>query len=156
MVVEQEANAKTCASLVLRLKAQPAEWKEAAAERGPVRGFQDFMKYPFARLLKGFQFTADVVRSRVQCANDLPPSNKNEFDACPMRHQAGIFEAVVGAQDPCAPARQPTKYNDTVALKFGREVIRQRELVAPASLPAVLARDDSDENRQQGCWRYPE
>jgi hypothetical protein len=59
-------------------------------------------------------------------------------------------------KDPCALALQPTKYNDTVALKFGREVIRQRELVAPASLPAVLARDDSDENRQHGCWRYPE
>jgi recombination protein RecA len=157
MVVEQEANAKTCASLVLRLKAQPAEWKEAIAGRGLVRDFQDFMKYPFARLLKGFEIAADVVRSRVQCANDLPRQNKNEFDACPTQHQAGIFETVVGAQDPCAPARQPTKYNDALAkLKFGREVIRQRELVAPASLPAVLARDDSDENRQQGCWRYPE
>ena len=147
MVAEQEANAKTCASLVLRLKAQPVEWKEAVAGQGPVRDFQNSMKYPFARLLKGFQITADVVRSRVQCA---------KFDAQPAHHQARTFETVVGAPHCCAPAQQPTKYNDTLALKFGREVIRQRELVAPAPLPAVLARDDSDENRQQGCWRYPE
>src|SRR3984893_15096423 len=107
MVLEQEANAKTCASLVLRLKPRPAEWKEAVAERGPVRGFQDFMKYPFARLLKGFQFTADVVRSRVQCANDLPPSNKNEIDACPTRHQAGIFE---GSLRPSPATNQIQRY----------------------------------------------
>ena len=33
MVIEQEANAKTCASLVLRLKARPAEWSAAAVSK---------------------------------------------------------------------------------------------------------------------------
>jgi recombination protein RecA len=115
MVVEQEANAKTCASLVLRLKARPAEWTQAAVGRGPVRNLRDFVKYPFARLLKGFEIGADVMRSRVQCANDLPSANENEFAARSTRHPAGIFETVVGAQDPCAPARQPTQHNDAVA-----------------------------------------
>jgi recombination protein RecA len=137
MVVEQEANAKTCASLVLRLKARPADWKEAVAGPGPVRDLQDFTKYPFARLLKGFQIGAHVVRSRVQCGNDLPlrrtwespgklgrssaapqqtgggsvEANKNEFDARPAQHQPESFEAVAGAQHACAPTRQPTEHN---------------------------------------------
>jgi recombination protein RecA len=154
MVVEQEANAKTCASLVLRLKAQPAEWKQAVAERSPIRDFQNFMKYPFARLLKGFEIAADVVRSRVQSVNEFSIASENsanEFEARSARHPARTFQTLVGAQYCCAPARQPTQHNDTVVkLKFGRK------WAAPASLPAVLARDDSDENRQQGCWRYPE
>jgi recombination protein RecA len=117
MVAEQEANAKTCASLVLRLNAKPAEWKEAVGERSSVRGLRDLVKYPFARLLKGFEIGADVVRSRVQYANDLPAANENvaneiivnEFDARHTRHRAGVFETV-GAQDPCAPSRQSTKH----------------------------------------------
>jgi recombination protein RecA len=96
MVMEQEANAKTCASLVLRLKAHPAEWKEAVGGRGPVHGFQDFVKFPFARLLNGFEIGADVVRSRVHCGNDLPLANRNganEFDVR-SADRAGRFEAV--------------------------------------------------------------
>jgi recombination protein RecA len=148
MVVEQEANAKTCASLVLRLKARPAEWAQVATGEGSIRNLRDFVKHPFARLLKGFEIAADVVRSRVQCPNDLSPPNKNENDTRATRHQAVIFETVVGAQDPCAPTRQPTKHNDATAKPS------PCELIAPAALPAVLPRNDSDENRQQGCWRY--
>jgi recombination protein RecA len=125
MVMEQEANAKTCASLVLRLEARPAEWKEAVAEQGPVRGLRGFAKYPFARLLKGFEIAADVVRSRVQCVNDFPVTNKNEFGVRPKQHQAGIFETVVGAQHCCAPAWQPTKRNAAAPrLEWQCEVIR--------------------------------
>jgi recombination protein RecA len=97
MVVEQEANAKTCASLVLRLKAQPAEWKEAVAPQGPVRDLRDLVKYSFARLLKGFEISADVVRSRVQCANDWPSTNENvanKFGSKRTPDRAGVFEAV--------------------------------------------------------------
>jgi recombination protein RecA len=135
MVAEQEANAKACASLVLRLKAKPAKWTEAVAERGRVRELPDLVKYPFTRLLKGFEIDADVVRSRVQCANDLPTA-KNEFDARPTGHRAGIFETVVGVQDPCAPW-QPTQHMGSAGI-----------------LPAVLSYAGVDENRQQGCWRY--
>ena len=38
MVLEQEANAKTCASLVLRLEARPAEWSERRCLRRKKRG----------------------------------------------------------------------------------------------------------------------
>jgi recombination protein RecA len=102
MVLEQEANAKTCASLVLRLKAQPAEWKEAVAARRPVRDLRDLVKYPFARLLKGFQISADVVRSRMQCANDWPSENENvvnKFGSQRTPDRAGIFEAVAMLSD---------------------------------------------------------
>jgi recombination protein RecA len=111
MVMEQEANAKTCASLVLRLKAKPAMWSEARAGRGreheagpggaglfrePKGIFAgDLVRYPFARLLKGFELGADVVRSRVQCARDLPLANENvteEFAARGALNGVEIFE----------------------------------------------------------------
>ena len=73
MVLEQVANAKSCASLVLRLKARPAELERSRrGGDGPFEIYEISWKYPFARLLKGFQISADVVRSRVQCANDWP------------------------------------------------------------------------------------
>jgi recombination protein RecA len=61
MVVEQEAHAKTCASLVLRMDAGPARWSRAVDTPE-----KNFTGYPFARLLRGFPVCAEVVRSRVQ------------------------------------------------------------------------------------------
>jgi recombination protein RecA len=110
MVMEQEANAKTCASLVLRLKAKPAMWSEARAGRDAGLGTdglskerkgifagssRDLVRYPFARLLKGFELGADVVRTRVQCAKELPLANENvaeEFAARGAPNRAEIFE----------------------------------------------------------------
>jgi recombination protein RecA len=116
MVMEQEANAKTCASLVLRLKAEPAMWSEARAGSGREHEHEaglgsaglprerkgifagssrDLVRYPFARLLKGFELGADVVRSRVQCAKELPLANENvaeEFAVRGSLNGVGIFE----------------------------------------------------------------
>jgi len=110
MVMEQEANAKTCASLVLRLKAKPAMWSEARAGRDAGLGTdglskerkgifagssRDLVRYPFARLLKGFELGADVVRTRVQCAKELPLANENtanEFAARDALNRVEIFE----------------------------------------------------------------
>ena len=55
LLLEQEANAKTCASLVVRLEAREARWTGAAVRC-----------YPFAKLLHGFSVGGDVVRSRIQ------------------------------------------------------------------------------------------
>jgi recombination protein RecA len=155
LVVEQEANAKTCASLVLRMKAQPAQWSQAVTTPGPVRNLQNFVKHPIARLLKGFEIAAEIVRSRVQSPTDVPPPKKNESAGQTAGHREGIFETVVGAQHCCAPTRQPT--NPTKQPPG----LNSDELVTPAcpelrraSLPAFLASDAADENRQQGCWRY--
>jgi recombination protein RecA len=57
LMVEQESNAKTCASLVLRLDMGEARWA-AASERSNC--------YPFAKLLRGFSVRSDLVRSRIQ------------------------------------------------------------------------------------------
>jgi recombination protein RecA len=94
MVIEQEANAKTCASVVLRLKAQPAKWKEADVER---RCDGDFMKHPFGRLLRGFEIGAGVVRSRVQSTTDFPVTNILRAKSKP--DCAGSFETATMRSD---------------------------------------------------------
>jgi recombination protein RecA len=70
LLMEQEANAKTCASLVLRLDGQQASWSETRDATA-----QDSLQYPFARLLKGFRIGAEVVRSRVQLVTDWNPNH---------------------------------------------------------------------------------
>jgi recombination protein RecA len=76
LLLEQESNAKTCASLVVRLESGEARWLEASPrvaqalmpvppEAAP-RFFRSLPIYPFARLLRGFAVRGDVMRSRVQ------------------------------------------------------------------------------------------
>jgi recombination protein RecA len=57
LLLAQESNAKTCASLVLRLEAGEVRWTAASASSH---------SYPFARLLRGFSMNIQVVRSRIQ------------------------------------------------------------------------------------------
>jgi recombination protein RecA len=76
LLLEQESNAKTCASLVVRLQSGEARWSEASPpvaqallpvppETAP-RFFRSLPISPFARLLRGFAVRGDVMRSRVQ------------------------------------------------------------------------------------------
>jgi recombination protein RecA len=83
LLLEQETNAKTCASLVLRLEAEPAQWSEMESTRWPhttVRDTTAITRYdepfapersveetkcPHARLLQGFEVCTEVVRSRI-------------------------------------------------------------------------------------------
>jgi len=60
MVLGQESNAKTCASLVLRLEAKRTRWSK------PLREDAAEWRWPFARLLQGFSIQAEVIRSRLQ------------------------------------------------------------------------------------------
>jgi recombination protein RecA len=86
MLVEQESNAKTCASLVLRLDAKPACWSETVeTQRQNTSG-------SFARLLKGFQVCTEVVRSRLQL--EIAPSSVDRFGGKKTSEEATIFEAV--------------------------------------------------------------
>jgi recombination protein RecA len=76
LLLEQESNAKTCASLVLRLEAGEARWADASPQVpqalmpvSPVttpRCFRAPPNYPFARLLHGFSARTNVLRSRIQ------------------------------------------------------------------------------------------
>jgi recombination protein RecA len=85
VVLEQESNAKTCASLVLRLSARPAQWSEAVRTHAG-----DFVRNPFARLLQGFQVHTEVVRSRMQPA--LNPCLSHGFGARNTSGEAEIFK----------------------------------------------------------------
>jgi len=61
LLLEQEANAKTCASLVLRMGLERQRWSAAAGER--LGG--DFREHAAARLLGGAGVRAEIVRSSV-------------------------------------------------------------------------------------------
>lgn len=76
LLLDQESNAKTCASLVLRLEAGKTNWAEASPPVAqaliPVpavatpRFVRELTRYPFAKLLRGLAVGGDVVRSRIQ------------------------------------------------------------------------------------------
>jgi hypothetical protein len=109
MVLEQESNAKTCASLVLRMEARPGEWSEAGKKKITQRrgvhgvaqskdaapqgdGERSFLRHSMARLFRGFEIGADVVRTRVQDVNEVMAIN--EFSS---RGMAG-FESGSGQE----------------------------------------------------------
>jgi recombination protein RecA len=106
MLLEQEANAKTCASLVLRLDAEPARWtftrettntwetvilenqvfENSARE---IRG-ADLFLHSSACLLDGSGVRAEVLRSRTQSIAGA--SVRREFAAAEAVDATGIFE----------------------------------------------------------------
>jgi hypothetical protein len=74
MLLEQESNAKSCASLGLRLEAGAAGWSrmpvEGAAEPGLGLGrAADFSCLPWGWLLEGRSVRGEVSRSRMQKGN---------------------------------------------------------------------------------------
>src|SRR2546423_14497940 len=73
LIIEEEPNAKTCASLVLRLDARAPHWSKAN-----VPDTADCVGEPFARLLRGFPIHFDVVRSRIQLPSRPPVINIRE------------------------------------------------------------------------------
>jgi hypothetical protein len=64
LLLEQDSNAKTCASLVLHLESWEAHWQTATQA-----------EYPLAKLLHGFSVHPGIIRSRIQ----LPPNNVIKF-----------------------------------------------------------------------------
>jgi recombination protein RecA len=90
MLLEQESNAKTCASLVLRLRAESAQWTKP--EQTPEQT-QDtnFLCHPFARLLKSIPVCTEVVRFRIQPPITVFPHNGSA--AGNSSNRPGNFEA---------------------------------------------------------------
>jgi recombination protein RecA len=64
LVLEQEPNAKTCASLVLGLGLDSACWKATSEAAGG-------QAHPFACLLDGMQARAELLRSRIEPVADI-------------------------------------------------------------------------------------
>jgi hypothetical protein len=60
LVLEQEPHAKTCASLVLRMETEGAQWLKTTQDH------QDLFRNPYACLFAGSCLRAKVVRSRAR------------------------------------------------------------------------------------------
>jgi hypothetical protein len=90
LLVEQESNAKTCASLVLRLGAEQVKWTSQCRPEG-----RRYTKHDPAEaaelswncLLGGYGVRAERVHARVQVAGEIAFAG-----APPRRAGSGIFE----------------------------------------------------------------
>jgi recombination protein RecA len=74
LVLEQETNAKTCASLVLRLEAGPPLWSIATPsrdERAVAVPKENREPCSHARLWQGFKIGTEIIRSRIQVEREL-------------------------------------------------------------------------------------
>jgi recombination protein RecA len=109
VVLEQESNAKTCASLVLHLKGEPGHWattlqapagkRDAEISRDPFS--QDafsqntfsqgaLSRHAISQLLSGFDIRAEVLRSRVQPV--VRTTFRDGLAAVNASGKSGIFE----------------------------------------------------------------
>jgi recombination protein RecA len=82
VVLEQESNAKTCASLVLRLEGETGRWAENSR--------QVISHHAVSRLLSGFDVRAEVLRSRVQPV--LRTTFRDGLAAANVSGRSGNFE----------------------------------------------------------------
>ena len=94
VLLEQESNAKSCASLGLRLEAGAAGWSRMPVESaaGPGRaagGAVNYSRLPWGWLLEGRSARGEVSRSRVQKGN--AGYFRGGFAAAPGTASAGIF-----------------------------------------------------------------
>jgi len=94
LVIEQESNAKTCASLVLNLLAQEARWTRTVS---PAIVVDNLLPHSPGCLFDGWKIRADMIRSqtnrqtcRVWPANEIPVDDS----------EAGGFEASLW-RNPC-------------------------------------------------------
>ncbi|HEX4642041.1 MAG TPA: hypothetical protein VH161_01195, partial [Candidatus Acidoferrales bacterium] len=92
VVLEQESNAKTCASLVLQLAAERAQWLSTLAAAQAV---DDPLPHPPSCLLDSFELRAGILRSRVNVvsaglrtgtSNEAFPSEAAVFN---LRNRSG-------------------------------------------------------------------
>jgi recombination protein RecA len=83
LVLEQESNAKTCASLVLQMGSEPAVWSNTSETNAAAT---NFFLHPSACLFESLGIRAEVLRSRVQIC-------ESHFDLKKTGTSAEIFEA---------------------------------------------------------------
>jgi recombination protein RecA len=77
-LLAQESNAKTCASLVLRMEGEAGVWQETAreAESLPANDAEKNREHAAGNLLGGAKSWAEVVRSRMQSEDGQPKANR--------------------------------------------------------------------------------
>jgi recombination protein RecA len=75
LVMEQESNAKTCASLVLQMQGNAAQWSAGAVgQRDEHVVAAERSMHSWARLLQGAEVRAEMSHARIQSVNH-PPAN---------------------------------------------------------------------------------
>jgi recombination protein RecA len=100
VVLEQESNAKTCASLVLHLEGEPGHWATNSHT-------QEISRNTVSQLLRGFDVRAEVLRSRVQPV--VRTTFRDGLAAVNASGRSGIFETHAtwnyfsGAEDELKP-----------------------------------------------------
>jgi hypothetical protein len=79
-LMAQESNAKTCASLVLRMEGEAGVWRETAQNAVPenVAGanLEEKREHAEGNLLEGGKSWAEVVRSRMQSEDGQPKARR--------------------------------------------------------------------------------
>lgn len=85
MLLEQESNAKTCASLVLRLGAERAHWSATPGAQA-----EPLLRHPMACLLDGFESRAEVLSCRMEAASGMPDGDE-DVAATGTSDSAGVF-----------------------------------------------------------------
>ena len=86
LVLEQEAHAKTCASLVLRMEVERLRWNSTLSDR-----IADFYRHPFARLFDSSKIRAELIRTRMQ--HSFQSNFKAGIDPRSTEGQSAVFEA---------------------------------------------------------------
>jgi len=82
VVLEPESNAKTCASLVLRMEAEPARWSTTLETHAA-----EIFRSPSSWLFDGLGIRAELLRSRMQ--SSVPNGFQKHFDSA---GRSEIFE----------------------------------------------------------------
>jgi RecA/RadA recombinase len=83
VVMDQESNAKTCASLVLHLEGEAGRWTTNSQA-------QEISRHTLSQLLNGFDVRTEVLRSRVQPV--LRTTFRDGLAAANASGKSGIFE----------------------------------------------------------------
>jgi hypothetical protein len=88
VVLEPESNAKTCASLVLRMEAEPARWSTTLETHAA-----EIFRHPSSWLFNGLGIRAELLRSRMP--RNAPNGFQNHF-ASAGRSEVFETNAILG------------------------------------------------------------
>jgi hypothetical protein len=91
MLLEQESNAKSCASLGLRLEAGTIGWSRIPVDRADEERAVDFSRLPWGWLLEGRSARGEVSRSRMQKGSAGYFRGGFDFAAAQRAAGEGIF-----------------------------------------------------------------
>jgi recombination protein RecA len=93
VVLEREANAKTCASLVLQLGVEAAYWVSTIEETGQLSLSSSSPAQPLACLFDGLRVRAELLRSRIEPVNKTAIRHDRHDFKQPATGSSEIFKA---------------------------------------------------------------